>query len=91
MIEPALLSADNAAAWLGVSRSSVFRLVREGRLIAVRPFRELRFRQADLEAFVAGLEPANPRAGSVPANAGASDRGPSRAAIGKRSTICDGS
>jgi len=73
MTEPALLSADDAAAWLGVSRSSVFRLVRQGRLVAVRPFRELRFRQVDLEAFVAGLEPANPRAGSVPSKAGSSD------------------
>jgi excisionase family DNA binding protein len=62
----ALFSADEAAAWLGVSRSSVFRLVRERRLVAVRPFRELRFRQADLEAFVASLEPANPRAVSDP-------------------------
>lgn len=89
MTEPALLSADDAAAWLGVSRSSVFRLVRQGRLVAVRPFRELRFRQADLEAFVAGLEPANSRAGSVPAKAGSPDTGASHAATGKRPTICD--
>ncbi len=59
MTVPALLSADDAAAWLGVSRSSVFRLVRGGRLVAVRPFRELRFRVDDLATFVASLEPAN--------------------------------
>jgi excisionase family DNA binding protein len=63
---PALLSADEAASWLGLSRSSVFRLVRQGDLRAVRPLRELRFRQADLAAFVAGLEPAETEAaGSV--------------------------
>ena len=56
--EPALLSADAAAAWLGMSRSSLFRLVRSGRLVAVRPFRELRFRVDDLTVFVAELEPA---------------------------------
>jgi excisionase family DNA binding protein len=59
---PALLSADEAAAWLGLSRSSLFRCVREGRLVAVRPFRELRFREADLAAFVAALEPATAKA-----------------------------
>jgi len=55
--EPALLSADAAAAWLGLSRSSVFRLVREGRLRACRPLKELRFRTSDLAAFVSSLEP----------------------------------
>ena len=62
MIEPAtpaLLTADDAAAWLGLSRSSLFRLVREGRLVAVRPFRELRFREADLRAFLDALTPTN--------------------------------
>ena len=54
--EPALLSADAAGAWLGLSRSSVFRLVREGRLRACRPFRELRFRVTDLTEIVATLE-----------------------------------
>ena len=64
---PALLSPNAAAAILGLSRSSLFRLVRQGRLAAVRPFRELRFRRSDLEAFVYGLEPVNQHAiGSVP-------------------------
>ena len=55
--EPALLSADAAAAWLGLSRSSVFRLVRDGRLRACRPLKELRFRVVDLAQFVSSLEP----------------------------------
>jgi excisionase family DNA binding protein len=59
MTDPALLGPDAAAAWLGCSRSAMYRLVRDGRLVAVRPFRELRFRVADLEAFIAGLTPAN--------------------------------
>lgn len=55
--EPALMSADAAAAWLGLSRSSVFRLVREGHLRACRPLKELRFRVVDLAQFVSSLEP----------------------------------
>jgi excisionase family DNA binding protein len=70
MIEPttpALLRPKQAADWLGCSVSSLYRAVRLGRLAAVKPFGsgELRFRQADLAAFVAGLEPVNQAAGSV--------------------------
>jgi excisionase family DNA binding protein len=59
--EPALLRPDAASAWLGCSRSTLYRLVREDRLAAVRPFGqgELRFRVDDLRAFVANLDPSN--------------------------------
>ena len=57
-LPPALMTLDAAAAFLGLSRSSLARLARDGRVVSVRPFKERRFRRADLEAFVAGLEPA---------------------------------
>jgi excisionase family DNA binding protein len=59
--EPALLRPDFACAWLGCSRSTLYRLVREHRLVAVRPFGrgELRFRVDDLRAFVANLDPSD--------------------------------
>jgi excisionase family DNA binding protein len=63
MSEPALLRPDAAGAYLGCARSTVYRLVRQGRLAAVRPFGggEIRFRLEDLERFVAALTPVNAR------------------------------
>jgi excisionase family DNA binding protein len=58
---PALRTPGQAAQWLGLSPSSVYRAVRLGRLAAVRPLGtgEVRFRLADLEAFVDSLTPTN--------------------------------
>ena len=71
MIEPttpALLRSQQAAGWLGCSISSLYRAVRLGRLAAVRPFGagELRFREADLRAFVDALTPTNSEADRSP-------------------------
>jgi excisionase family DNA binding protein len=63
--EPLLLSPGQAAERIGCSRTSVFALVRSGRLRAVRPLSEageLRFRDADLVAFVESLEAVDPAA-----------------------------
>ncbi len=71
-VEPLLLSPALACERLGVSRSSLFGLARSGRLRAVRPLSEageLRFRDADLVAFVASLEAVDPAA--VPAKVAA--------------------
>jgi excisionase family DNA binding protein len=59
MSEGALLRPDAACAYLGCSRTSLYRLVRQGRLAAVKPFGvgEIRFRVQDLAEFVSGLEP----------------------------------
>jgi excisionase family DNA binding protein len=66
--EPALLRPDAASALLGCSRSALYRLVRQGRLAAVKPFGggELRFRVEDLAAFVASLEPVRQPDGGPP-------------------------
>jgi excisionase family DNA binding protein len=67
--EPALLRPNAACKRLGCSRSTLYRLVREHRLAAVKPFGagELRFRLADLRAFVDGLEPVN-KSMAMPSN-----------------------
>ena len=61
---PALLTPGQAAQWLGLSPSSVYRAVRLGRLAAVKPLGsgEVRFRLADLAALVDTLEPINQEA-----------------------------
>jgi excisionase family DNA binding protein len=53
-----LLKFDDAARVAGVSRTAVYRAVRDGRLPAVEcPDVGRRIRRADLEAFVAALSP----------------------------------
>jgi excisionase family DNA binding protein len=51
-----LLRVDEAAAALGVSRASMYRLLAAGRLRAVRVGRSTRIPAAELERFVAGLQ-----------------------------------
>lgn len=68
MTAPLLLSPAEACERLGLARSSLYGLVRAGRIRAVRPLAaagELRFRDADLIAFVDALEAVDPAA--VPA------------------------
>lgn len=63
--EPLLLDPGQACARLAVGRSSLYQLVRSGRLRAVRPLSEageLRFRLTDLVAFVEALEAIDPEA-----------------------------
>jgi excisionase family DNA binding protein len=70
--EPLLMDPAQACERLGVARSSLYQLVRAGRLRAVRPLSEageLRFRDADLVAFVESLEAVDPAA--VPARVAA--------------------
>jgi excisionase family DNA binding protein len=53
---PALLTIKQAAAFLGVSRSTVYTLIGKEALPVVRPLPDApRFRRADLEAYVQSL------------------------------------
>lgn len=49
-----LLTADKASIWLAISRSQLYRLVKEEGLPAVRVGKSLRFRVADLERWLDG-------------------------------------
>lgn len=53
---PRLLTLDDAANLLGVSRSTVERLIRAGRLPVVRIGRLVRIDEADLRPFVLGAK-----------------------------------
>jgi excisionase family DNA binding protein len=46
------MSTDAASGYLGVSAATLYRLVDQGLLAAYRPSRSLRFRRADLDAYL---------------------------------------
>jgi excisionase family DNA binding protein len=60
-VEPAFLTVDQAAARIGVSRSTVYELVHEGRLtmVAVRG-RVRRVTAESIEAFIEDAPPVDP-------------------------------
>jgi excisionase family DNA binding protein len=54
MIEPKAYKINDAATYLGVSRVSIRRLVRQGRLQRVMAFRHLVITKASLDKLLAG-------------------------------------
>jgi len=54
---PALMMIKDAAAFLGVHRATIWRLMKAGRLGAVELLGAVRVRRADVEAIVAGRSP----------------------------------
>lgn len=56
-----LVSVDEVAATLHISKGSVYALIRQGKLPAVRPTpHRVLVRKSDLEKYLAGLEPVRP-------------------------------
>ena len=55
MTAPLLIDMAGAKAALAMSRSSIYRLLSTGDLVAVKVHGKTRFRVSDLEAFTAGL------------------------------------
>ncbi len=47
-----LLTVEDLGAYLGVSKDFIYDQVRNGRLLAIRIARQLRFRPPDVEAFI---------------------------------------
>lgn len=64
-VSPLLLDYDAAGSALSLSERTIRRLVREGRLPAVKVGGSMRIKTVDLDAFVAGL-PIDSRGGSAP-------------------------
>ena len=56
-MEQLLLRASEVAEALGVSRTTVWRMIRDGSLPSVKMGDSRRVRREDLEAFVRGLAP----------------------------------
>jgi excisionase family DNA binding protein len=54
--EPLLLTPDAAATALGLSRSTLYRLIRTGQIQVVRPGREVRVSRRALERYVSEHE-----------------------------------
>ena len=63
---PLLLDLDQVGDLLGLARRTVERRVADGLLPAVREGGSVRVRRVDLEAYVAGLEPAVPSFSAMP-------------------------
>jgi excisionase family DNA binding protein len=47
-----LMTVEDLCAYLGVSKDFIYDQVRDGRLLAIRIARQLRFRPSDVDAFV---------------------------------------
>jgi excisionase family DNA binding protein len=47
-----LMTVEDLCAYLGVSKDFIYDQVRDGRLLAIRIARQLRFRPPDVDAFV---------------------------------------
>lgn len=79
---PLLLTFEAAGLELGVSRTTVFGLVRDGvlRAVTLPGMQDRRIRRSDLEDFVAGL-PGSDSAGMRKARRSLTDAGPSLAAM----------
>ena len=54
--EPLLMTPDAAAAAIGLSRSTLYRLIRTGQIQVVRPGREVRISRGALERYVSEHE-----------------------------------
>lgn len=71
---PRLLSVDEAADALGISRTSLYQAIRSGSLRTVRLGRRRMVAPADIDALISGTP--GEAAPSVPANGGAPDAPP---------------
>lgn len=58
-IQPLAYSIEDAAKLLGLSRATIYRLLRDKRIKAVKSGHRLLFRRADLEAYLANLPEAD--------------------------------
>ena len=47
-----LMTVEDLCAYLGVSKDFIYDQVRDGRLLAIRIARQLRFRPPDIDAFI---------------------------------------
>jgi excisionase family DNA binding protein len=56
-VEPLLVDTVQAARMLSLHRNTIYRLVREGKLRAVKVYRDYRFSLSELERFARDAEP----------------------------------
>ena len=75
MIDESFLTTDEVLEYLQVNLRTVYRLIKAGRIPAVRVGRQWRFRKSDLDAWLEGQRARGPRAAATaPTRAGAAPR-----------------
>jgi excisionase family DNA binding protein len=67
MAEDAFLTTEEVLDYLQVNLRTVYRLIKAGRIPAVRVGRQWRFRKADIDAWLDSQRPRGPRAAAAPA------------------------
>lgn len=63
---PLLLTVEQAAEYTGLTRTALYELQAAGVLVGVKVGRRRFWRRSDLDAFVAALQPSNPRSSARP-------------------------
>lgn len=84
MIDEAFLTTEEVLDYLQVNLRTVYRLIKAGRIPAVRVGRQWRFRKSDIDAW---LDSQRPRAGTRPATAGTPKIGSAPAAATARPRV----
>jgi excisionase family DNA binding protein len=79
MIDESFLTTEEVLDYLQVNLRTVYRLIKAGKIPAVRVGRQWRFRKSDIDAWLEGQRARVPR-GAAPAGAGVSGR-PGRARV----------
>jgi len=75
MIEESFLTTDEVLEYLQVNLRTVYRLIKAGKIPAVRVGRQWRFRKSDLDAWLEGQRARGPRASALaPVRGGAAPR-----------------
>ena len=71
MIDESFLTTEEVLDYLQVNLRTVYRLIKAGKIPAVRVGRQWRFRKSDIDAWLEGQRARAPRRGAAPAAAGA--------------------
>ena len=83
MIEESFLTTEEVLEYLQVNLRTVYRLIKAGKIPAVRVGRQWRFRKSDIDAWLEGQRVRGPRAGT------AATRGPSPGSERSRVLVVD--
>jgi excisionase family DNA binding protein len=90
MIDEAFLTTEEVLEYLQVNLRTVYRLIKAGRIPAVRVGRQWRFRKSDIDAWLDSQRPrGGPRGSAAPAQAPAQKAAPASASARPRVLVAD--
>ena len=81
MIDESFLTTEEVLDYLQVNLRTVYRLIKAGKIPAVRVGRQWRFRKSDIDAWLEGQRARAPRGAAAPAAAGGSKPGRARVLV----------